>query len=143
MSEQFFGCSLLVFSAIKLQIFCFTLSGVKMLESFFRSHVLGKRVSRFMCHNVVLLFTRCCRSVLIKEVSWICFTFSGIQVSVGIFRSCLFVCQRVSMCQTVVLLYLGVVSQFFIKGVAWIFWLAFSGVQVSEFVCQGFVVRGL
>ena len=26
-----------------------------------------------------------------------------------------------------------------IKGVLWIFWFAFSGVQVSEFVCQGFV----
>ena len=42
----------------------------------------------------------------------------------------------------VVLLYLGVVLQFFIKGVAWIFWLTFSGVQVSEFVCQGFIFRG-
>ena len=31
-----------------------------MLESFFRAHLLGKRVSRFMCQNVVLLFTRCC-----------------------------------------------------------------------------------
>ena len=60
----------------------------------------------------------------------------------GIFRSCLFVCQRVSRFQMVVLLYLGVVSQFFIKRVARIFWLTFSGVQVSEFVCQGFVVRG-
>ena len=143
MSEQFFRCSLLVFSEKKTpRIFCFTLSGVKMLESFFRAHLLGKRVSRFMCQNVVLLFTRCCHSVLIKEVSWICFTISGVQVSVGIFRSCLFVCQRVSRFQMVVLLYLGVVSQFFIKGVPWIFWLTFSGVQVSEFVCQGFVVRG-
>ena len=33
-------------------------------------------------------------------------------------------------------------SVFFIKGVAWIFWLTFSQVQVSEFVCQGFFVRG-
>ena len=30
----------------------------------------------------------------------------------------------------------------FIKGVVWIFWFTFSGVHVSEFVCQGFVVRG-
>ena len=37
-----------------------------------------------------------------------------------------------------VLLYLGV----FIKGVLWIFWFTFSRVQVSEFVCPGFVVRG-
>ena len=59
-----------------------------------------------------------------------------VQVSVGIFRSCLFVCQRV------VLLYFGVVSQCCIKGVSWIFWLTFSGVQVSEFVCQGFLIRG-
>ena len=91
------------------------------------------------------VFTRCCHSVLIKEVLWICFTFSGVQVSVCIFRSCLFVCERFSRCQRVVLLYLDAVSQFFfIKGVAWIFWLTFSGVQVSElnFVCQGFVVRG-
>ena len=143
MSEQFFRCSLLVFSEKKnSQIFCFTLSGVKILECFFRANLLGKRVSRIMCQNVVLLFTRCCHSVSIKEVSWICFTISGVQVSVGIFRSCLFVCHRVSRFQMVVLLYLGVVSKFFIKGVAWIFWLTFSGVQVSEFVCQGFVVRG-
>ena len=30
----------------------------------------------------------------------------------------------------------------FIKTVLWIFWFTFSGVQVSEFICQGFVVRG-
>ena len=30
----------------------------------------------------------------------------------------------------------------FIKRVLWIFWFAFSGVRVSEFICQGFVVRG-
>ena len=30
----------------------------------------------------------------------------------------------------------------FIQGILWIFWFTFSGVQVSEFVCQGFVVRG-
>ena len=68
-----------------------------------------------------------------EEVSWICFTVSGVQVSVDIFRS-YSVCQRVSRCQRIVLLYLGVVSQFCIKGVAWIFRLTFSGVQVSEFV---------
>ena len=116
-----------------------------MLESFFRTHLLGKRVSSFMCQNVVLLFTRCCHSFLIKEVSWICFTISGVQVSVGIFRSCLFVCQRDSRFQMVVLLYmyLGVVSQFFYQRSCMdilvnIFRSSGIWVCLSRFCCQRF-----
>ena len=62
---------------------------------------------------LLTMFLRSCHSVFIKGVSWLCFTFSGVQVSVGIFRSCCFVCQRVSRCQRVVLLYLGILSPSF------------------------------
>ena len=63
-------------------IFCFTLSGIKMLEGFFRSHPFGKKVSRFKCLNVILL---CLGAVILFLSKEICFTFPGVQVSEGIF----------------------------------------------------------
>ena len=38
-----------------------------MMEAFFRFFLLGKRVSRFRCQNVVFTTFICCLSVLSKE----------------------------------------------------------------------------
>ena len=60
-----------------------------MLEGFMEGqdvegHLLGTRASSFKCQNVVLL---CLGAVILflSKVSWICFTFPGVQVSEGIF----------------------------------------------------------
>ena len=108
------------------------------MEGFFRSHLLGKMVSRFLCQNVVLLclgavilflsksfMDHISRSSSIRRYFQVLsfFLLEGFKVSK--------VCFIIFWCNLSV----------FIKGVLWIFWFTFSGVQVSECVCHGFVVR--
>ena len=144
MSEQFFWCSLLIFSEKKLlgsfvslcQVLrCWKVSsGPTFLVRGFQD--LCVRMLFYCLQDVVILFWSKKFHGFVSQFQefryqWV---FSG-----PVF---LFVRGFQGFIQMVVLLYLGVVLQFFIKGVAWIFWLTFSGVQVSEFVCQGFIFRG-
>ena len=149
MLEQFFRCSLLVFSEKTSQIFCFTCQVLRCWKdssgpTFLVRGFQGLCVRMLFYYVKVLSFCFYQRRFMDLFHS---FRSSGIreyfQVLSFFFFFFFFVCLRVSRCQRVVLLYLGVVCQFFIKGVAWIFWLTFSGVQVSEFICQGFVVKVL
>ena len=86
-----------------------------MLEGFFRSHLLGKRVSRFKCQNVVLLCLGAVILFLSKEFMDLFHISrsSYIRRCFHVLSYCLLEGFKVS--EVCFIIYLGVVSQFLLK----------------------------
>ena len=119
-------------------IFCFTLSDVKMLEAFFRCHLLGKRVSRFKCQNVVLLCLGVVIQFLSKEFHGFVSHFQEFRYQ-KIFSGPVFLFVRgFQGVKRFVLLYLGVVSQFLLKE-----FYGYFGSHFQEFRYQSLFVKVL
>ena len=114
-------------------IFCFTLSGVKMLEGFFRSHLFGKKVSRFKCHNVILLCLGAVILFLSEEIHRFVSHFQEFKYQ-KVFSFLSFCLLEGFKVPKVCFIILRCSLSVFIKGILWIFWFTFSGVQVLEFV---------